>query len=70
MTLLTMANLLPHGAALSWSGRAYNPGIVTLGNVVSGALFMGVAYWFVTDADAALPTRASMATPTMSDGDD
>lgn len=31
MTLLTMANLLPHGSAVSWVGMAYTLSIVTLG---------------------------------------
>lgn len=56
MTLLSMANLLPHaaGSGVSWAGMVYNLSVVTLGNVVSGALLMGAAYWFVTDAEEAV----------------
>jgi formate/nitrite transporter FocA (FNT family) len=71
MTLLSMANMLPHGAGVSWSGMAYNLSIVTLGNVVSGAIMMGVAYWFVTDAEETVevgtPAPTSNAVP---EGDD
>lgn len=61
MTLLTLANLLPHGAAVSWSGMVHNLVPVTLGNVVSGASFMGAAYWYVTTAEEATTTGATGA---------
>jgi len=48
MTLLTLANLLPHGAAYGWVDIAYNLVPVTLGNMVSGAMFMGLAYWSIS----------------------
>lgn len=50
MTLLTLGNLLSSGDAVTWGGMAYNLVPVTLGNVVSGFLFMGGAYWYVEDA--------------------
>lgn len=53
MTLLAMANLLPHGPEVSWLGMARNLVPVTLGNVVSGALFVGVAYWYMSPWRAA-----------------
>ena len=56
MTLLSMANLLPHGAGVSWAGMAYNLTVVTFGNIVSGAIMMGAAYWFVTDAEEMVTT--------------
>lgn len=48
MTLLTLANLLPHGPEISWAGLAANLVPVTLGNTVSGVLFMGAAYWYMS----------------------
>jgi len=46
MTLLSMGLLLPHGAEISLAGFGYNLTWVTLGNIVGGALFVGMAYWF------------------------
>ena len=46
MTLLSMGLLLPHGAEVSLAGFGYNLTWVTLGNIVGGALFVGMAYWF------------------------
>ncbi len=45
MTLLTLALLQPHAAALTWGGMGYNLLWVTLGNIVGGAIFVGAAYW-------------------------
>ena len=71
MTLLSMANLLPHGGAVTWTGMAYNLSIVTLGNVVSGAIMMGVAYWFVADAETSIPTgEVAVRSGSVSEGDD
>jgi len=49
MALLTLANLLPHEGinAVSWSGMLHNLIPVTLGNLVSGVLFMGLPYYYV-----------------------
>ena len=52
MTVLTMGNLVPNGGAVTWAGTAYNLAVVTAGNVVSGAVMMGAAYWFVTNPEA------------------
>jgi len=46
MTLLSLGLLLPHGAEISLAGFGYNLTWVTLGNIVGGALFVGMAYWF------------------------
>jgi nitrite transporter NirC len=46
MTLLSMGLLLPHGAEISLAGLGHNLTWVTLGNIVGGALFVGMAYWF------------------------
>lgn len=50
MTLLTLANLLPnHGNyAVSWSGMMHNLIPVTLGNILSGMLFMAIPYYVVS----------------------
>lgn len=46
MTLLSMGLLIPHGAEISLAGLGHNLTWVTLGNIVGGALFVGMAYWF------------------------
>lgn len=71
MTLLSMANMLPHGADISWVGMAYNLTVVTLGNIVSGALMMGVAYWYVAETDHSTPSvQPSTPAKSASQGDD
>jgi nitrite transporter len=48
MTLLTLANLLPHPDAISWGGMISNLVPVTIGNIISGSIFLGAAYVFVS----------------------
>ncbi|OWA34549.1 nitrite transporter NirC [Saccharibacillus sp. O16] len=49
MTLLSTALILPgHPATLTLAGWLHNMIPVTLGNIVGGAVFMGMAYWFVS----------------------
>jgi nitrite transporter NirC len=51
MTLLGIGLFLPHDPALvSWAGFARNLGVVTAGNIVGGALLIGLPYWFVAQA--------------------
>lgn len=45
MTLLSLANLLPHGPEVSWAGMVHNLVPVTLGNIVAGGVFVALAYW-------------------------
>ncbi|HEX6840978.1 MAG TPA: formate/nitrite transporter family protein, partial [Stellaceae bacterium] len=45
MTLFSIALLTEHPDTISLAGMAHNLVWVTLGNVVSGALIMGVGYW-------------------------
>jgi len=45
MTLLLIALLTEHPDTVSWSGFLYNMLWVSLGNIVAGALFMGLGYW-------------------------
>jgi nitrite transporter NirC len=63
MTLLTLALLGNHPDTVSLGGMAYNLFWVTLGNTISGAVFMGGAYWFVSRpgrAAAAIAPSASV----------
>lgn len=48
MTLLTISLLSPGTAAVSISGYIYNVGIVTLGNMVCGILFVAVPYYLIS----------------------
>ena len=48
MTLLTIALLGNHPDTVNYAGLAHNLTWVTLGNIVSGALFMGAGYWFAS----------------------
>lgn len=44
MTLLTLANFLPHGADVSWKGWIHNLIPVLAGNFLSAALFVALPY--------------------------
>jgi nitrite transporter NirC len=48
MTLLSASLMIPHNAAVSFGGLAYNLTAVTLGNIVGGAVFVGMAYWYIS----------------------
>ena len=53
MTILTIANLLPHDpAVISW-GKMFGHNLVpvTLGNIVGGTFFVTFLYWFATAMD-------------------
>ena len=48
MTLLSIGLFLPHDPHLvSWAGFARNLVVVTAGNIVGGALCIGLPYWYV-----------------------
>jgi nitrite transporter len=47
MTLLSIALFIPHTNQVTLGGFIYNLSAVTLGNIVGGALFVGLAYWVV-----------------------
>jgi nitrite transporter NirC len=52
MTILTIANLLPHGDEISWCKMfGHNLVPVTLGNIVGGGFFVTFLYWFATAMD-------------------
>lgn len=55
MTLLTLANLLPNDGsfAVSWSGMMSNLIPVTLGNIFSGAILMGLSYYHISPVQVA-----------------
>ena len=43
---LMLGYLLPdHGAGITFAGYWYNLGMATLGNIVGGAVFVGLLYW-------------------------
>lgn len=49
MSLLTTALLLPqHPETVTIAGWLHNMIPVTLGNIVGGAIFVGMAYWFIS----------------------
>ncbi|HUM12067.1 MAG TPA: formate/nitrite transporter family protein [Myxococcaceae bacterium] len=55
MTLLGIGLFLPHDPALvSWAGFARNLTLVTAGNIVGGALLIGLPYWFVAQGQRRL----------------
>jgi nitrite transporter NirC len=58
MTLLGIGLLQDHPDTISWGGFVYNLVWVTLGNIVSGATFVGGAYWLAA-ANVKLPGLAS-----------
>lgn len=66
MTLFSVALLSEHPDTVSLAGAARNLTYVTLGNIVSGALFMGIGYWVaagrpVEKQQAQTPAGASVS---------
>ena len=48
MTLLGISVLLPHDpAVISWLGYIKNLVPVSIGNLIGGAIFIGLAYWYI-----------------------
>jgi nitrite transporter NirC len=64
MTLLGIGLLQEHPDTVTWGGFVHNLVPVTLGNIVSGAVFVGAAYWFAA-ANVSLPgfARQQQASP-------
>jgi nitrite transporter NirC len=62
MTLLALALIGNHPDTISIAGMVHNLVWVTLGNIVSGAGFMGVAYWYVSQP-------AAVAVPVLAEGE-
>ncbi|WP_297428986.1 formate/nitrite transporter family protein [Clostridium sp.] len=48
MTLLTIGLLNPGAASVSVMGYAYNIGVVTLGNMIGGAVFLALPYYIIS----------------------
>lgn len=48
MTLLSIALMVPHTAAVTLSGFIYNIGIVTIGNFIGGAMLLAIPYWYIS----------------------
>lgn len=48
MTLLTIGLLAPGAANVSIMGYAYNIGIVTVGNMIGGAIFLALPYYIIS----------------------
>lgn len=49
MTLLSLSIMLPnHPDTISLAGWFHNMIPVTLGNIIGGAVFVGMAYWFIS----------------------
>lgn len=46
MTVFSVALFSEHQSTVSYAGAAYNLFWVTLGNAISGSIFMGYAYWY------------------------
>ena len=59
MTLLLAALAGAHPETVNWYGFGHNLLWVSLGNVIGGGGFVGLAYWFITAA--AEPARGSAA---------
>ncbi len=47
MTLLSLAYMIPHTAGVTIGGIIYNLSVVTIGNIIGGALFVGAAYYYI-----------------------
>ncbi|MDP2760615.1 MAG: formate/nitrite transporter family protein, partial [Sideroxyarcus sp.] len=53
MTIFSIALLGEHPDTVSLAGMGHNLLWVTLGNTISGALFMATAYWFASGTSMA-----------------
>lgn len=52
MTLLMIPLLTDHPDTITWGGFAYNLFWVSLGNIVSGSVFMALGYWAMSSPTA------------------
>ncbi len=60
MTLFLIALLGHHPETVTWAGLVHNLLWVTLGNIVAGAVFMGLGYTVASASPAAIPAVAEM----------
>jgi nitrite transporter NirC len=42
---LMLGLLVPHPETITWGGYVYNVGLATVGNIIGGAVFVGMVYW-------------------------
>jgi nitrite transporter len=55
MTLLSLGLFLQHDpTVVSWAGLARNLSIVTIGNIVGGALLVALPYWYIAEGQRRL----------------
>jgi nitrite transporter NirC len=59
MTLLSLAMFMPHPEDLTWAACAYNVGVVTLGNIVGGSVFVAGSYCYACRSPARDTVAAS-----------
>ncbi|MGO9132994.1 MAG: nitrite transporter NirC [Methylovirgula sp.] len=55
MTVLSIALLGNHPASVTLSGMAYNLLWVTIGNIIGGAVFVGLGYWLANTEEVTPP---------------
>lgn len=66
MTVFSIALLGNHPASVSLGGMAYNLLWVTFGNIIGGAVFVGLGYWLANTGEIKAPrieTRAAITDP-------
>lgn len=62
MFIFALALLADHPAEVTFAGAVHNELFVTLGNLVGGAVFMGIGYWTQQDASGHPAKSSSNAT--------
>jgi nitrite transporter NirC len=65
MTVFSVALLGNHPDSVSLGGMAYNLLWVTIGNIIGGAVFVGLGYWFANTEE--IKTARVEATPVVAD---
>ncbi|HEY1735920.1 MAG TPA: nitrite transporter NirC [Methylovirgula sp.] len=63
MTVLSIALLGNHPANITVAGMAYNLFWVTLGNIIGGAVFVGLGYWLANGEEAKAPRIEARPVP-------
>lgn len=61
MTIFAIALFAPHPDTVTWAGMGWNLLWVSLGNIVSGAGFVGLAYWAASRQGAVTTARVTLA---------
>jgi nitrite transporter NirC len=63
MTVLSIALLGHHPATITLAGMAYNLFWVTIGNIIGGAVFVGLGYWAANTEATGTSERIEVAAP-------